>query len=116
MAKQEPQPSLPDLDARLKKARAAQRGLGGMDGRAKPRSVGFALQAGIELVGTLAVAVVIGYLLDAWLGTQPWLLVVFFFLGAGAGGLNVYRLSQKIEAAQAEAEAPDQTSERGPKA
>ncbi|CAO3443320.1 ATP synthase protein I [Azospirillum largimobile] len=32
-----------------------------------------------------------GLLLDRWLGTAPWGLIVMFFLGAAAGVLNVYR-------------------------
>jgi ATP synthase protein I len=31
-------------------------------------------------------------MLDRWLGTWPWLFLVFFVLGSVAGVLNVYRL------------------------
>ena len=31
-------------------------------------------------------------MLDRWLGTGPWLLLVFFLLGAVAGIVNVYRV------------------------
>jgi ATP synthase protein I len=55
------------------------------------RGGGIVLRVGIELAGTLAVGVAIGWGLDKWLGTGPWLLVVFFFLGAAGGVLNVYR-------------------------
>jgi ATP synthase protein I len=34
----------------------------------------------------------LGYGLDRWLGTGPWLLVVGVVLGAAAGFLAVYRL------------------------
>jgi ATP synthase protein I len=41
------------------------------------------------------IAVVLGWwfgsVLDRWLGTAPWLTLVFFFLGLVAGGLNVFR-------------------------
>jgi ATP synthase protein I len=57
-----------------------------------------ALRAGIEMVGTLAVGVGIGWALDLWLGTGPWLLVVFFFVGAAAGMLNVYRAMSGMDA------------------
>ena len=30
-------------------------------------------------------------LIDGWLGTKPWAMIVFFFLGSLAGILNVYR-------------------------
>ena len=50
-----------------------------------------AFRIGTELVSALVVGVGIGFLLDKWLDTTPWFLVVFFFLGAAAGILNVYR-------------------------
>jgi len=33
------------------------------------------------------------------LGTTPWLLVLFVFLGAGAGGLNAYRVAKGFDSA-----------------
>lgn len=50
-----------------------------------------AFRVGVDLVAGLAIGVGIGVLLDHWLGTGPWLMVVFFVLGAAAGFLNVYR-------------------------
>ncbi len=35
-----------------------------------------------------------GYLLDRWLGTRPWLLLLFFLFGVSAGFLNLYRVLQ----------------------
>ncbi len=39
----------------------------------------------------MTIGVAIGLGLDYWLDTQPWFMIVFFFLGAAAGMLNVYR-------------------------
>ena len=39
----------------------------------------------------------LGIVLDRWLGTTPWLLIVFFVLGCAAGFLNVYRTAQELE-------------------
>ena len=85
-------PSLKDLDARLREAFARRRERRERTGR-KDREGGLALafRIGVELVAALIVGTGIGLLLDAWLGTKPWLLVLFFFLGAAAGILNVYR-------------------------
>lgn len=55
-----------------------------------PWGVGF--RAGIEVVSALVVGVLIGLALDRWLGTWPWLFLLFFVLGAVAGVLNVYRM------------------------
>ena len=86
MTDKEPSPSLEDLDARLRRAQDQ-----GPDRSSIGSGLGFALRIGIELVAALAVGVGIGYALDRWLGTGPWLMVVFFFLGSAAGFLNVYR-------------------------
>jgi ATP synthase protein I len=53
---------------------------------------GVGFRAGVEVVSALIVGVVLGLALDRWLGTWPWLFLVFFILGAAAGVLNVYRL------------------------
>jgi ATP synthase protein I len=55
-----------------------------------PWGVGF--RAGVEVVSALVVGVGLGFLLDRWLGTWPWLFLVCFVLGSVAGVLNVYRL------------------------
>jgi len=81
-----------DFDARLQRARA-QRGETPATrrgpGSKPPMGIGFRI--GVDVAAALAVGMGIGYALDYWLGTRPWLMVVFFFLGAGAGVLNVYR-------------------------
>lgn len=55
-------------------------------------SWGVGFRAGIEVVSALVVGVGIGVALDRWLGTWPWLFLVFFLVGACAGVLNLYRL------------------------
>lgn len=87
-----PPPSLEDLDARIRRAQGeAERSSGKASERGGKQGVGFAFRIGIDLVAGVAIGTIIGLLLDRWLGTTPWLLVVFFFLGAGAGFMNVYR-------------------------
>ena len=53
--------------------------------------LGMAVRIGVELVAGVGVGAGIGYFLDRWLGTGPWLLILFFFLGAAGGMMNVYR-------------------------
>ena len=57
-------------------------------------ALGLALRVGVELVSALAIGLAIGWLLDAWLGTRPWLMLVFILLGGAAGILNVYRMAR----------------------
>jgi len=44
-----------------------------------------------ELVGGVILGAGLGWLLDRWLGTSPWGLIVFLLLGFAAGVLNVMR-------------------------
>ncbi len=55
-------------------------------------AAGIGLRVGIELVSALVVGVAIGFGLDRWLGTTPWLLILFIVLGGAAGVANVWRL------------------------
>lgn len=50
------------------------------------------MRIGVEIVAALIVGVGFGLLLDSWLGTKPWFMLVFFVLGAAAGMFNVYRV------------------------
>ena len=58
--------------------------------------MGFAFRAGVELMAALIVGGGIGWLLDHWFGTVPLFLLIFFFLGAGAGLLNVFRAAKQM--------------------
>lgn len=55
---------------------------------------------GIQLVASTFIGLAMGYYLDEWLGTDPWLLIVFLILGIIAGFRNVYREAKKITAAE----------------
>jgi len=46
----------------------------------------------VEVFSALVVGVGLGFALDRWLGTWPWLFVLCFIVGAAAGVLNLYRL------------------------
>jgi ATP synthase protein I len=85
---------LGDLGARLRVARERARGgkgTGGDESGARLSGAGLAFRVGVELISALIVGAGLGRLIDIWLGTGPWGLVVLFFFGAGAGILNVYR-------------------------
>ncbi len=86
--------SLKNLDDRLRRLREQEKGGKRSSGpEDDPRSgLGLAMRIGVELVAALIIGAGLGYLLDRWLDTAPWLLVVFFLLGAAAGMMNVYRV------------------------
>ena len=59
--------------------------------------MGNAFKLGTELVAAVAVGTIIGFILDSWFDTKPWLIIVFFFLGAAAGMLNVIKTAKQMQ-------------------
>jgi ATP synthase protein I len=87
-------PEQDGFEERLRQARARQ-GLDpppGGKGSLPSGGWGIGFRAGVEVVSALVVGVALGWFLDRWLGTWPWLFLLFFVLGSAAGVLNVYRL------------------------
>jgi ATP synthase protein I len=66
------------------------------DGR-RGRAMGIAFRIATELVAGVVVGSLIGYFLDQWLGTAPFLLIVFLLLGIAAGLLNSVRAAQRMQ-------------------
>jgi ATP synthase protein I len=59
------------------------------------RKSGFAYAAAITLFASVASFCALGWFLDKWLGTDPWLLIVGILLGSAAGLYEFVRLSSK---------------------
>ena len=59
-------------------------------------SLGKALKISTELIAAVVVGSLIGFLLDVWFDTKPVLIICFFFMGVGAGILNVFRSAKKM--------------------
>lgn len=109
----EPLPSLADLDRRLREARETV--LGPPEPEAPSRTsnaFGSAMRLGVEFVSGFVVGGLIGWALDRWFGTRPWLMVVFFLLGAAAGTMNLIRAARRLQA-EAEASEEQDSSTRG---
>ena len=60
------------------------------------RKSGIAYAAALTLFFSVAVMTGIGWLLDRWLNTKPWLMVVGLVLGAAAGFYEFIRLTSKL--------------------
>ena len=58
---------------------------------------GFGFKISTEIIAALVVGVGIGLIVDKYLGTKPFGLIIFFIFGAIAGFLNVYRVMRRIE-------------------
>ena len=63
----------------------------------KGKFMGNAFKLGTELVAAVAVGTIIGFILDSWFDTKPWLIIIFFFIGSAAGMLNVIRAANKMQ-------------------
>ena len=59
--------------------------------------IGSAFKLGTELVSAVLVGTIIGFILDTWFGTKPWLIIIFFFLGSAAGILNVIKTAKRMQ-------------------
>ena len=59
--------------------------------------MGSAFKLGTELVSAVLVGTIIGFILDTWFDTKPWLIIFFFFLGSAAGMLNVFRTAKRMQ-------------------
>ncbi len=88
--------SLQELDSRLRKARDSDEQAN--RGRLPGTQLGQALHLAIEMAAALVVGGGLGWLLDEWLDTRPWLFVVFIFVGIAAGILNAFRAAQRMGA------------------
>ena len=59
-------------------------------------SLGKALKISTELVASVFVGSIIGFFLDNWFDTKPFLTICFFFIGVAAGILNVFKSAKKM--------------------
>ena len=60
-------------------------------------SLGAALKLSTEMVAAVLVGSIIGFILDNWFDSKPWLTIIFFFVGAAAGILNVIRSAKLMQ-------------------
>ena len=60
-------------------------------------NMGTAFKMSTELVSAVVVGTIIGFILDNWFGTKPWLILIFFFVGVAAGIMNVVKTAKKMQ-------------------
>lgn len=90
----------------------------GEDRRQLIKSVGFLSSVGISMVASCLIGLAMGYYLDKWLGTSPWMTLVFLGFGIASGFRNVYILTERElrrqqREEQDDGEGDDTTSFRG---
>ena len=86
-----------DFKTRLKIAKSKIKKKVQSDSEKRGIFMGSAFKLGTELVAAVAVGTIIGFILDSWFDTKPWLIIIFFFLGTAAGMLNVFRAAKRMQ-------------------
>ncbi len=86
-----------DFKTRLKIAKSKIKKQVQLDSEKRGSFMGSAFKLGTELVSAVAVGTIIGFILDSWFDTKPWLIITFFFLGTAAGILNVIRTANRMQ-------------------
>ena len=103
MAENEPtqDPRLPEdarltsLDQRLKQAQLEEAERTGKTRPAPQKGTSQGMRILSDLFGLPLGGAIIGWLLDGWLGTRPWLMLVMLFFGFGIAIRNVLRISRQ---------------------
>lgn len=65
------------------------------DKRQLIKSLGFLSSVGISIVASTLIGLAMGHYLDKWLGTEPWLTMIFLGLGIVSGFRNIYILTDR---------------------
>ena len=86
-----------DFKTRLKIAKSKLKKQVQSNSEKRGSFMGNAFKLGTELVAAVAVGTIIGFILDTWFDTKPWLIIIFFFLGAAAGMLNVIKTANRMQ-------------------
>ena len=88
-----------DLGERLGKVKAQHQtdAQADLDAEMRGRGMAYGMRMAAELVGAVIVGGAIGWGLDRWFGSTPWLFLLFFVLGFAAGVLNVVRAYERMQ-------------------
>ena len=82
---------------RLKIAKSRAKAKYSSNNNGSNSSIGVAFKMSTELVAAVAVGTIIGFILDNWFGTKPWLILIFFFVGVIAGVMNVIKSAKRMQ-------------------
>jgi ATP synthase protein I len=65
------------------------------DNRQLMRSLSFLSSLGISMVASSFIGLFIGYYLDKWLGTSPWMTLIWLGIGIASGFRNIFILTRR---------------------
>ena len=86
-----------DFKTRLKIAKNKAKSKYSDEKEQSKSGMGHAFKMSTELVAAVAVGTIIGFILDNWFGTKPWLILIFFFVGVATGIMNVVKSAKKMQ-------------------
>jgi ATP synthase protein I len=89
-------PSLDELGERLRRLQQTRHP--DQPPESQSRQFGVAYRLLVEMLAGVLVGGGLGWLLDQWLGTRPWLLVAMIVLGLAAGMMNALRVTRQYAA------------------
>nr|WP_184169305.1 AtpZ/AtpI family protein [Sphingomonas kyeonggiensis] len=86
-----------DLDRRIADAKAAEAARTGQVVKAPADAKGYKQGSRVlmDLIGMPLGGGILGYALDHWLGTSPWLLLTLLVLSIAAAFRNIYKISKE---------------------
>ena len=88
-------PRITSLEQRIERVEQMERVRTGQRDEEADKNTRLGNRVLAELVGGLVGGALLGWVLDRFLGTQPWLLLVFLFLGIIVAFRNIYRISMQ---------------------
>ena len=86
-----------ELSTRLKIAKQKASKKSFNNNKNNTSSLGADLKLSTEMVVSVFVGSIIGFILDNWFDSKPWLTIIFFFVGVAAGILNVIRSAKLMQ-------------------
>jgi ATP synthase protein I len=93
---------LNDLQKKLNQFRASEQKIHatpGGDPAAEAQNMSTGIRAGTEFIASILAGGGIGWLIDSWAHSRPWGLIIFLFLGVGAGFMSIYRITNNMGSA-----------------
>jgi ATP synthase protein I len=97
MSEEPPSDPLGRLGEKIDRAQRERAGLPPPGrGAVPPGGLGLGMRMATEMAAALIVGLALGWVFDRVFGTRPWGLIVFFFLGAAAGMVNVFRAAMGV--------------------
>ncbi len=67
-----------------------------MSDRPEPSKLALALSVGSIISSNIIGGIVVGYFLDRWLQTDPWMVVVGLVLGTTSAFIGLYRIMNRL--------------------